>query len=65
MRIRAKANGNIVDVPDDQARGFIEAGIFEAVDEEKAETGDEDEREATTPSAKRRTYKRRDVTAEE
>lgn len=38
MRIRAKANRNIVDVDEQQARAFVDAGIFEYVDEPAAPT---------------------------
>jgi hypothetical protein len=31
MKIRAKANGDVVDIADDAANPLIEAGIYEAV----------------------------------
>jgi hypothetical protein len=34
MKIRAKANGDIIEVDEEAAKGLIEAGIYEAVDEE-------------------------------
>jgi hypothetical protein len=32
MKIRAKANGNIVDVPDDDADALLVSGIYEPLD---------------------------------
>lgn len=34
MKIRAKANGDVIDLSDDTARELIEAGIYEPVDAE-------------------------------
>lgn len=34
MRIKAVANGNIIDAHPDAAKQLIEAGIYEAVDED-------------------------------
>ena len=33
MRIRAKANGNVIEAHDDAAKELIAAGIYEATDE--------------------------------
>ena len=32
MRVRALANGNVVDLPDEQATRLVDAGIYAAVD---------------------------------
>lgn len=42
MKIRAKANGNIIEADDEAAKVLIAAGIYEAYDEkkDKAETAD-------------------------
>lgn len=36
MKIKAKANGNIIEAHDDAAKELIAAGIYEAVDEKPA-----------------------------
>jgi hypothetical protein len=53
MKIRARANGNILDVSDDEGKTLIELGIYEPVEDVKAEDD---------PS--KRTYKRRDLKPE-
>jgi nitrous oxide reductase accessory protein NosL len=35
MKIRAKANGDVIDVLDDAATMLLEAGIYERVEEEQ------------------------------
>jgi hypothetical protein len=34
MKIKAKANGDVIDIPEDAANALIEAGIYEAVPED-------------------------------
>jgi hypothetical protein len=38
MKIRAKANGDVIDVPEDAATHLIEAGIYDAVETDGKET---------------------------
>lgn len=59
MRIRAKANGNVLDVPEEQARQLIKAGIYEEVDAEADDSTDDAAKEP-----ERRRYRRRDMNAE-
>lgn len=33
MKVKARTNDNIVDLPDDQARLLIAAGVYDAVDD--------------------------------
>jgi len=57
MKIRAKANGNILDLSEDEARPLVECGVYEVVDEPEAV--------ADEPKKGGRAYKRRDVVAED
>lgn len=66
MRIRSRANGNVIDVDDVQGRFLVEKGIYEtlaALPEPSAEPPVEPK---PKPQRKpKRKYRRRDVTAEE
>ena len=56
MKLRAKANGNIIERDGDEAKALIAAGIYEEVD---------DDGSAVDQAAKKRgQYKRRDMQAE-
>lgn len=38
MKIRAKANGDVIDVTEETAKELIDAGIYDVVDEPKKST---------------------------
>lgn len=38
MKLRAKANGYLVDVPDNEAEGYLSTGLYEKVEEEPKST---------------------------
>lgn len=65
MRIRAKANGNILEMSADEARPLIDSGIFEAAEEPAEERAVPAESKDEEAPPKGRTYKRRDVKAED
>lgn len=60
MKIRAKANGNILDMSAEEAQPLIDCGVYEAVEDMSAATPADDE-----VKPKGRKYQRRDLTAEE
>ena len=59
MKVRAKANGNVLDLPDGEAEGLIAAGIYERMDDEPTVT-----KEMSSQKAGAR-HKRKDMRAEE
>ena len=59
MKVRAKANGNVLDLPDGEAEALVKAGIYERMDDEPSVTKDVS---AQKSGAK---YKRKDMKAEE
>jgi hypothetical protein len=57
MKVRAKANGNVVDLPDSLAHALVEAGIFEFLSEPAATVAEPADRP-------KRQYRRRDMRVE-
>ena len=66
MKVRAKTNGNILDLPDGEAAGLIAAGIYEKLEGDEKESG---ETKAPIESYQTRNaagrHKRKDMRAEE
>lgn len=69
MRIRAKANGNVLDLPDDEAQPLVDTGIYEEIDEsDELVTRDlrpEGDAEPSPKETRRGRYGRRDLRAGE
>lgn len=69
MKVRAKANGNDYDLPDEEANARLATGLFEKVEADNPVEGEGDESDkeagATEQPRVNRPYKRRDLTAED
>lgn len=65
MKIRAKANGNVLEMSAEEAQPLIDCGVFEKVEDPATEPAVSTENEEEESPRKGRTYKRRDVKAED